>query len=96
MKSSLLAKQPKTFPFNKKETDPKSFLYKTNKNGTISRLVESPKELPEILFITSYPNRECGIATFSQDLINAIKNKFGSTYSLKVCALEAKGKIQVS
>ena len=25
-------------------------------------------ELPEILFITSYPPRECGIATYSQDL----------------------------
>ena len=28
--------------------------------------------LPEILFITSYPPRECGIATYSQDLIKAL------------------------
>lgn len=47
------------------------------------------KELPEILFITSYPPRECGIATYSQDLKNAIQEKFGSTFSLKVCALES-------
>lgn len=26
------------------------------------------KTLPEIVFITSYPPRECGIATYSQDL----------------------------
>ena len=32
--------------------------------------------LPEILCITSYPPRECGIATYSQDLIVAVKNKF--------------------
>jgi glycosyltransferase involved in cell wall biosynthesis len=92
MKSTILTKQAKTFPFNKKEIDSKTILFKTNKNGTISRIIESPKQLPEILFITSYPNRECGIATFSQDLIHAIKNKFGSTYSLKVCALEGKDK----
>lgn len=48
------------------------------------------KELPEILFITSYPPRECGIATYTQDLRNAILEKFGHSFSLKVCALEAK------
>ncbi|MFA6923486.1 MAG: glycosyltransferase [Bacteroidales bacterium] len=47
-------------------------------------------QLPEILFITSYPPRECGIATYSQDLINAIDNKFKHSFSIKVCALETK------
>lgn len=47
-------------------------------------------QIPEIVFITSYPPRECGIATYSQDLINAMKEKFGSSYSLKVYALESK------
>ena len=45
-------------------------------------------EVPEILFITSYPPRECGIATYTQDLKNAIRNKFGSSFSLKICALD--------
>src|SRR6478672_4919531 len=44
--------------------------------------------LPEILFITSYPPRECGIATYSQDLLKALDNKFTHSFSLKVCALE--------
>jgi glycosyltransferase involved in cell wall biosynthesis len=48
------------------------------------------KQLPEILFISSYPPRECGIATYTQDLKNAIQEKFDTTFSLKVCALETK------
>jgi glycosyltransferase involved in cell wall biosynthesis len=43
----------------------------------------------EIFFITSYPPRECGIATYSQDLIKAINNKFGDSLNMHVCALEA-------
>ncbi len=46
-------------------------------------------ELPEILFITSYPPRECGIATYSQDLIKVLNNKFSNSFSIKVCALES-------
>jgi len=50
-----------------------------------------PKNMAEILFITSYPPRECGIATYSQDLIEALNNKFSNSLSLKVCALESNG-----
>jgi len=45
----------------------------------------------EILFITSYPPRECGIATYSQDLIRALNHKFSHSFSIKVCALESNG-----
>ena len=47
-----------------------------------------PTDLAEVLVITSYPPRECGIATYSQDLITSLKNKFSNSLSLKVCALE--------
>ncbi|RPH31642.1 MAG: glycosyltransferase [Bacteroidales bacterium] len=47
------------------------------------------KDLTEILFITSYPPRECGIATYSQDLTKALNNKFSNSLSIKVCALES-------
>ena len=46
-------------------------------------------DLPEILIISSYPPRECGIATYSQDLVKALNNKFHNSFSLKVCALES-------
>lgn len=48
--------------------------------------------LPEILVITSYPPRECGIATYSQDLIRGLNNKFRDSFSLKVCAVQS-GKV---
>ena len=44
--------------------------------------------LPEILFITTFPPRECGIATYSQDLIIALNNKFEKSFNIKICALE--------
>ena len=43
----------------------------------------------EILFITSYPPRECGIATYSQDLIRVLNNQFSHAFSINVCALES-------
>ncbi|HOY12372.1 MAG TPA: glycosyltransferase [Saprospiraceae bacterium] len=43
----------------------------------------------EILFITSYPPRECGIATYSEDLINALNNQYTNTFEYSICALES-------
>jgi len=50
-------------------------------------------QLPEILFISTYPPRECGIATYSQDLINVLETKFGHSFLFKICALESKDEI---
>lgn len=48
------------------------------------------KSLPEILFITSFPPRECGIATYSQDLIKALNNKFHHSFNISICPLESE------
>lgn len=45
-------------------------------------------KLAEILIITTFPPRECGIATYSQDLILALKNKFKKSFKIKITALE--------
>lgn len=52
-------------------------------------LPDTKNELPEILFITTYPPRECGIATYSQDLIKALNNKFKNSFKIKICPLES-------
>jgi glycosyltransferase involved in cell wall biosynthesis len=60
-----------------------------SEHGLQNRKNEYDNDLPEILFITSYPPRVCGIATYSFDLIKALNNKFGTSFSINVCALEA-------
>jgi len=42
----------------------------------------------EILVITSFPPRKCGIATYSQDLIKAIDDQYRDSFTIKVCALQ--------
>ncbi len=42
----------------------------------------------EILFISTYPPRECGIATYTHDLIQAIKEKYQPTFKIRICVLE--------
>ncbi len=41
----------------------------------------------KMLMVSSYPPRECGLATFSQDIVNAIKTVFGSSLAIEICAL---------
>lgn len=42
----------------------------------------------EILMVTSFPPRKCGIATYSQDLIKSIEDKYCDSFTIKVCALQ--------
>jgi glycosyltransferase involved in cell wall biosynthesis len=57
--------------------------------GTATSPMPEAEKKPSILFITSYPPRECGIATYSQDLIAALHKKFNQSYNFKICALES-------
>ena len=42
----------------------------------------------KLVFITTYPPRECGIATFTRDLVRAIKNQMDDSIKIDICALE--------
>ncbi|MEY3442715.1 MAG: hypothetical protein RLZZ519_996, partial [Bacteroidota bacterium] len=55
--------------------------------------IPGPARLPEILFLTTFPPRECGIATFAQDLVHAITRKFDKTFVLRICPLESESEI---
>lgn len=41
-----------------------------------------------MLIVSSYPPRECGLATFSNDIANAVNGVFGDTLPIEVCALQ--------
>ena len=45
----------------------------------------------KLVFVTSFPPRECGIATFTQDLINAIDKEFSPQIKSKVLAINDNG-----
>ncbi len=51
---------------------------------------QAEDKTPQILCISSYPPRECGIATYSQDLIEALKKKFCQSFKIQICPLESE------
>lgn len=61
----------------------------SDQNKEQSPNLKDAEDQAEILVITSYPPRECGIATYSQDLIRSLNNKFSQSFLFKVCALES-------
>lgn len=42
----------------------------------------------KMLIVSSYPPRECGLATFSNDIVNSVNKIFGNTLPIEVCALQ--------
>jgi len=52
--------------------------------------------LPEILFISSYPPRVCGIATYTEDLIRVLKRKFGSSFVIRIHPLPADSPLDLA
>ncbi|MGK4567076.1 hypothetical protein [Flavobacterium sp. 3HN19-14] len=71
----------------------KTTLIKPNRLSTVRSVNEikfplRKGELPQVLFITSFPPRQCGIATYSEDLIAAMNAKFHHSFDIKICALE--------
>lgn len=66
---------------------------KQSRNTTID--YDTKINLPEILFITSFPPRECGIATYTQDLVNALNNQYVNSFECSICALESDTELHV-
>jgi glycosyltransferase involved in cell wall biosynthesis len=81
MTNLLQIRQPETSTYSTKS---ESFRQRNLLPSTLQKV-----DVLEVTCITSFPPRECGIATYSQDLLNALSNKFDD-FNLTVCALENK------
>ena len=49
------------------------------------------RKSPCVLYVASFPPRECGMATFTQDLTNAIDRELAPTLKSKILAMNANG-----
>ncbi len=59
------------------------------KAGNIKQLTHSAERAPDkVWMMTTYPPRECGIATFSQDLLNAMKKVFADSLEVSIAAID--------
>ena len=52
--------------------------------------MKQPKS-PCVLYVSTFPPRECGIATFAQDLTNAIDKEFSPAVRAKILAMNVSG-----
>lgn len=57
--------------------------------NNISTPIKKSIKLPKVLLISTFPPRECGIATYTSDLKNALENKFEKSFDIKICALNS-------
>ncbi len=49
--------------------------------------MRSPSPVSKVVFVTTFPPTQCGIATFTRDLLSAINNSFGQNLQCVVCNL---------
>ncbi len=49
--------------------------------------------MSKTLFLSTYPPRECGIATFTRDVSDSIQRKFGSRMAPKIIAMEENSQL---
>ncbi len=66
----------------------KEIIFSTNSMIQNPFRILNESERVEILLLTSFPERECGIATFSSDLRNSLIEKFGEVLKIIVCAID--------
>jgi glycosyltransferase involved in cell wall biosynthesis len=57
-------------------------------HNTFKNAIHSNQHSPEIVFITSFPPKVCGIATYSEDLIKSLNTKFKQSFKVIVCPIE--------
>jgi len=74
----------------KNPTNNKSYIdKKAGLRDRISYNDNKLKRLPKILMLSTYSPRQCGIATYTHDLKNALDNTYENCFATKICAIES-------
>jgi glycosyltransferase involved in cell wall biosynthesis len=47
--------------------------------------------ITNIVFVSTFPPKVCGIATYTQDLIKSLHSKFGESFNAMICPIETEG-----
>lgn len=68
----------------------KSYVEKKIKRRSVQSERDRTNDKPEIIFISSFPPKVCGIATSTQDLIKSLRSKFGDSFNVVVCPIETE------
>lgn len=68
----------------------KSDVEKKIKRRSVQSERDRTNDKPEIIFISSFPPKVCGIATYTQDLIKSLRSKFGDSFNVVVCPIETE------
>ena len=61
--------------------------------GPSSSDEEEDLDNPTVCFLTNYPPKECGIATFTKDLLTTMNQKFDSKFKSRIIALNEDSNI---
>lgn len=56
-------------------------------NNGIKHKIDNKKE---VVFVSTFPPKVCGIATYTQDLIKSLQSKFGNSFKAIICPMETE------
>ncbi len=68
---------------------PMSGLQRNRPNSSLSEIRAQKRSATaqSLVMITTYPPKECGLATFAADLVQAIEKQYSHSFKLHICAL---------
>lgn len=74
-------------PLNLKESVTSKRLFFPKKKQDTITTPSTPKVKASVLMLSTFPPRECGIATYSKDLMDSVNRAFGDSCSIQICSL---------
>jgi glycosyltransferase involved in cell wall biosynthesis len=69
----------------------KSDVEEKTKRRSVQNRKNTINHKPEIIFISTFPPKVCGIATYCQDLIKSLQIKFNESFNIIICPMETEG-----